>query len=64
MTDWMIIGKCSNSSVIGQLLAPDLHARSYEYIIENTKTGEVKEVTTFSKRGVGERITDREFTKH
>jgi hypothetical protein len=60
MADWMIIAKCSND----QLFAPALHARSYDYIIENTKTGEIKEVTAFCRKDVGERIAYSEFTKH
>jgi hypothetical protein len=36
----------------------------YDYIVENTKTGEVKEVTAFSEKHVGERIAESEFKKH
>jgi hypothetical protein len=62
MSEWMITGKCSHLSVIGGALT--LGPRSYDYIIENTKTGEVKEVKAFSEKRVGEKIAAGEFQKH
>jgi hypothetical protein len=61
MSDWKITGKCSNSSVIGEALTLGLYPRSYDYIVENTKTGEVKEVTAFSEKHAGEKIADGQF---